>query len=108
MHHAVHRLQCPVSGVRLPFRDRTPLLERHCRTYAPSLSASGSSPQVEAPVIAWAIGRRTLIDLLGTIQDLNTCGVALYVDQRNIAPWRGELSDILSAWREFQCSGGSS
>jgi DNA invertase Pin-like site-specific DNA recombinase len=33
--------------------------------------------------MAWAIDRlgRSLIDLLGTIQQLETCGVDLYLDQ---------------------------
>src|SRR5262249_47755160 len=37
-------------------------------------------------VMAWAIDRvgRSLIDLLGTIQHLEACGVDLYLDQQNI------------------------
>src|SRR5262245_7110063 len=37
-------------------------------------------------VMAWAIDRmgRSLIDLLGTIQTLEACGVDLYLDQQNI------------------------
>lgn len=37
-------------------------------------------------VMAWAIDRlgRSLIDLLGTIQQLETCGVDLYLDQQAI------------------------
>src|ERR1700730_15824387 len=38
-------------------------------------------------VMAWAIDRigRSLIDLLGTIQTLEACGVDLYLDQQAIA-----------------------
>ena len=37
-------------------------------------------------VMAWAIDRlgRSLIDLLGTIQALEACGVDLYLDQQSI------------------------
>jgi hypothetical protein len=37
-------------------------------------------------VMAWAIDRlgRSLVDLLGTIQGLEACGVDLYLDQQNI------------------------
>src|SRR6185369_16443807 len=37
-------------------------------------------------VMAWAIDRlgRSLIDLLGTIQQLESCGVDLYLDQQAI------------------------
>src|SRR5262245_9313824 len=37
-------------------------------------------------VMAWAIDRlgRSLIDLLGTIQGLEACGVDLYLDQQSI------------------------
>jgi hypothetical protein len=37
-------------------------------------------------VMAWAIDRlgRSLVDLLGTIQGLEVCGVDLYLDQQNI------------------------
>jgi DNA invertase Pin-like site-specific DNA recombinase len=37
-------------------------------------------------VMAWAIDRlgRSLIDLLGTIQTLDACGVDLYLDQHAI------------------------
>jgi len=37
-------------------------------------------------VMAWAIDRlgRSLIDLLGTIQTLEACGVDLYLDQQSI------------------------
>jgi DNA invertase Pin-like site-specific DNA recombinase len=37
-------------------------------------------------VMAWAIDRigRSLIDLLGTIQHLEACGVDLYLEQQNI------------------------
>jgi DNA invertase Pin-like site-specific DNA recombinase len=36
--------------------------------------------------MAWAIDRvgRSLIDLLSTIQELEACGVDLYLDQQNI------------------------
>src|SRR5215472_6303062 len=41
-------------------------------------------------VMAWAIDRlgRSLVDLLGTIQGLEACGVDLYLDQQAIRPRR--------------------
>jgi DNA invertase Pin-like site-specific DNA recombinase len=56
---------------------------------------------------AWAIDRigRNLIDLLGTIQHLETCGVDLYLDQQNIdttTPHGKLLYQITGAFAEFE------
>jgi DNA invertase Pin-like site-specific DNA recombinase len=58
-------------------------------------------------VMAWAIDRlgRSLIDLLGTIQALETCGVDLYLDQQSIDTTTpaGRLTfQITGAFAEFE------
>jgi DNA invertase Pin-like site-specific DNA recombinase len=58
-------------------------------------------------VMAWAIDRvgRSLIDLLGTIQRLEACGVDLYLDQQNIDPTTpmGKLIfQVCGAFAEFE------
>jgi DNA invertase Pin-like site-specific DNA recombinase len=58
-------------------------------------------------VMAWAIDRlgRSLIDLLGTIQTLETCGVDLYLDQQSIDTTTpaGRLTfQITGAFAEFE------
>jgi DNA invertase Pin-like site-specific DNA recombinase len=60
-------------------------------------------------VMAWAIDRvgRSLIDLLGTIQHLESCGVDLYLDQQNIdttTPTGKLLYSITGAFAEFERS----
>jgi DNA invertase Pin-like site-specific DNA recombinase len=60
-------------------------------------------------VMAWAIDRlgRSLIDLLSTIQHLETCGVDLYLDQQNIdttTPTGKVLYSITGAFAEFERS----
>jgi DNA invertase Pin-like site-specific DNA recombinase len=60
-------------------------------------------------VMAWAIDRlgRSLIDLLGTIQALETCGVDLYLDQQSIDTTTpaGRLTfQITGAFAEFERS----
>jgi DNA invertase Pin-like site-specific DNA recombinase len=60
-------------------------------------------------VMSWAIDRlgRSLIDLLGTIQHLETCGVDLYLDQQNIdttTPVGRLLFQITSTFAEFERS----
>jgi DNA invertase Pin-like site-specific DNA recombinase len=60
-------------------------------------------------VMAWAIDRlgRSLIDLLGTIQTLEACGVDLYLDQQAIdtATPAGKLMfQITGAFAEFERS----
>jgi DNA invertase Pin-like site-specific DNA recombinase len=60
-------------------------------------------------VMAWAIDRlgRSLIDLLGTIQTLETCGVDLYLDQQSIDTTTpaGRLTfQITGAFAEFERS----
>jgi DNA invertase Pin-like site-specific DNA recombinase len=42
--------------------------------------------EIQLGVLCWAIDRlgRSLIDLLGTIQASETCGVDLYLDQQSI------------------------
>jgi DNA invertase Pin-like site-specific DNA recombinase len=57
--------------------------------------------------MAWAIDRlgRSLIDLLGTIQALETCGVDLYLDQQSIDTTTpaGRLTfQITGAFAEFE------
>jgi DNA invertase Pin-like site-specific DNA recombinase len=59
--------------------------------------------------MAWAIDRlgRSLIDLLGTIQQLETCGVDLYLDQQAIdttTPTGRLMFQITGAFAEFERS----
>jgi DNA invertase Pin-like site-specific DNA recombinase len=58
-------------------------------------------------VMAWAIDRlgRSLVDLLGTIQGLEACGVDLYLDQQNIdttTPAGKLMFQITGAFAEFE------
>jgi DNA invertase Pin-like site-specific DNA recombinase len=60
-------------------------------------------------VMAWAIDRlgRSLIDLLGTIQTLEHCGVDLYLDQQSIdttTPTGRLMFQITGAFAEFERS----
>jgi DNA invertase Pin-like site-specific DNA recombinase len=60
-------------------------------------------------VMVWAIDRlgRSLIDLLGTIQNLETCGVDLYLDQQSIdttTPAGRLMFQITGAFAEFERS----
>jgi DNA invertase Pin-like site-specific DNA recombinase len=60
-------------------------------------------------VMAWAIDRlgRSLIDLLGTIQALETCSVDLYLDQQSIdttTPTGRLMFQITGAFAEFERS----
>src|SRR6516225_10837452 len=60
-------------------------------------------------VMSWAIDRlgRSLIDLLGTIQHLETCGVDLYLDQQAIdttTPAGKLMFQITGAFAEFERS----
>src|SRR5262249_31815645 len=60
-------------------------------------------------VMAWAIDRlgRSLIDLLGTIQTLEVCGVDLYLDQQAIdttTPTGRLMFQITGAFAEFERS----
>jgi DNA invertase Pin-like site-specific DNA recombinase len=60
-------------------------------------------------VMAWAIDRigRSLIDLLGTIQHLETCGVDLYLDQQAIdttTPAGKLMFQVTGAFAEFERS----
>ena len=60
-------------------------------------------------VMAWAIDRvgRSLIDLLGTIQHLEACGVDLYLDQQNIdtsTPMGKLVFQVTGAFAEFERS----
>ena len=59
--------------------------------------------------MAWAIDRlgRSLIDLLGTIQALETCGIDLYLDQQSIdttTPTGRLMFQITGAFAEFERS----
>jgi DNA invertase Pin-like site-specific DNA recombinase len=58
-------------------------------------------------VMAWAIERigRSLIDLLGTIQTLEACGVDLYLDQQSIdttAPAGRLMFHVTGAFAELR------
>ena len=60
-------------------------------------------------VMAWAINRlgRSLIDLLGTIQALEACGIDLYLDQQSIdttTPAGRLMFQITGAFAEFERS----
>jgi DNA invertase Pin-like site-specific DNA recombinase len=60
-------------------------------------------------VMAWSIDRlgRSLIDLLGTIQHLEECGVDLYLDQQSIdttTPTGRLMFQICGAFAEFERS----
>jgi DNA invertase Pin-like site-specific DNA recombinase len=60
-------------------------------------------------VMAWAIDRigRSLIDLLGTIQHLEACGVDLYLDQQSIdttTPMGKLIFQVCGAFAEFERS----
>ena len=60
-------------------------------------------------IMAWAIDRlgRSLIDLLGTIQTLETCGVDLYLDQQSIdttTPAGKLMFQVCGAFAEFERS----
>jgi DNA invertase Pin-like site-specific DNA recombinase len=60
-------------------------------------------------VMAWSIDRlgRSLIDLLGTIQHLEACGVDLYFDQQSIdttTPTGRLMFQICGAFAEFERS----
>ena len=63
-------------------------------------------------VMAWAIDRvrRSLIDLLSTIQHLEAAGVDLYLDQQNIdttTPRGGLLFQVTGAYAEFDRAAAS-
>ena len=60
-------------------------------------------------IMAWSIDRvgRSLIDLLGTIQTLEACGVDLYLDQQSIdttTPTGKLLFQVCGAFAEFERS----
>jgi DNA invertase Pin-like site-specific DNA recombinase len=60
-------------------------------------------------VMAWAIDRlgRSLIDLLGTIQELEACGVDLFLEQQSIdttTPSGKLMFQIVGAFAEFERS----
>jgi len=60
-------------------------------------------------IMAWAIDRlgRSLIDLLGTIQTLETCGVDMYLDQQSIdttTPAGKLMFQVCGAFAEFERS----
>ena len=63
-------------------------------------------------IMAWAIDRlgRSLIDLLGTIQALETCGVDLYLDQQAIdttTPAGRLMFQVTGAFAEFDRAAAS-
>jgi DNA invertase Pin-like site-specific DNA recombinase len=58
-------------------------------------------------IMAWSIDRvgRSLIDLLGTIQTLEACGVDLYLDQQSIdttTPAGKLMFQVCGAFAEFE------
>ena len=55
-------------------------------------------------VMAWAIDRlgRSLIDLLGTIQTLEHCGIDLYLDQQSIDTYDTRGSSHVSNHRRIR------
>jgi DNA invertase Pin-like site-specific DNA recombinase len=58
-------------------------------------------------IMAWAIDRlgRSLIDLLGTVQQLEACGVDLYLDQQSIdttTPAGKLMFQVCGAFAEFE------
>ena len=58
-------------------------------------------------VMAWAIDRlgRSLIDLLGTFQNLHACGVDVYLDQQSIdttTPAGKLMFQVCGAFAEFE------
>jgi len=60
-------------------------------------------------VMAWAIDRlgRSLIDLLGTIQELDACGVDLFLEQQSLdttTPSGKLMFQIVGAFAEFERS----
>ena len=60
-------------------------------------------------VMAWAIDRlgRSLIDLLGTIQTLEACGIDIYLDQQSIdttTPAGKLMFQVTGAFAEFERS----
>src|SRR6516164_533671 len=60
-------------------------------------------------IMAWSIDRvgRSLIDLLGTIQTLEACGVDLYLDQQSIdttTPAGRLMFQVTGAFAEFERS----
>src|SRR5262249_451341 len=60
-------------------------------------------------IMAWSIDRvgRSLIDLLGTIQTLEACGVDLYLDQQSIdttTPAGKPMFQVCGAFAEFERS----
>jgi DNA invertase Pin-like site-specific DNA recombinase len=62
-------------------------------------------------VMAWSIDRlgRSLIDLLGTIQALEACGIDLYLDQQSIdttTPTGRLMFQITGAFAEFERGNG--
>jgi DNA invertase Pin-like site-specific DNA recombinase len=77
------------------------------RKQRPGLDRSDASRGKFNVVMAWAIDRvgRSLIDLLGTIQHLEACGVDLYLDQQNIdttTPMGKLIFQITGAFVEFE------
>jgi DNA invertase Pin-like site-specific DNA recombinase len=69
----------------------------------------GASGRKFDVVMAWAIDRlgRSLIDLLGTIQDLEAVGVDLYLDQQHLdttTPAGKVLFHVTSPFSKFERS----
>jgi hypothetical protein len=103
------------SKTPLPFlrySNCSPACARNC--IRPAIGRNGLCRRPDQPaacpyVMAWAIDRvgRSLIDLLGTIQHLEACGVDLYLDQQNIdttTPMGKLIFQITGAFAEFERS----
>jgi DNA invertase Pin-like site-specific DNA recombinase len=87
-----------ISGAK--GRDQRPALDRMLKD---------ASKRRFDVVMAWAIDRlgRSLIDLLGTIQHLEACGVDLYLDQQSIdttTPAGKLMFQMTGAFAEFERS----
>jgi DNA invertase Pin-like site-specific DNA recombinase len=104
--HTRHKSAQVVAGYKDPGisgakgRDQRPGLD---------LMLTDASRRKFDVVMSWAIDRlgRSLIDLLGTIQHLESCGVDLYLDQQNIdtTTLAGKLMfQITGAFAEFERS----
>jgi DNA invertase Pin-like site-specific DNA recombinase len=87
-----------ISGAK--GRDQRPALDRMLKD---------ASKRRFDVVMAWAIDRlgRSLIDLLGTIQHLEACGVDVYLDQQSIdttTPAGKLMFQMTGAFAEFERS----
>jgi DNA invertase Pin-like site-specific DNA recombinase len=83
------------------------LLAPHAGKFRLGSQCTHSSSSAFDVVMVWAIDRigRSLIDLLGTIQHLESCGVDLYLDQQAIdttTPSGKLMFQVTGAFAEFE------